>query len=102
MGYRDKSGLAADRFEGLRRRKMCQHYRIAIIQLRSGRRDQLIVRYRIGATSLDFTPNGREPWLLVARAPGWAEVELHLEEPGGGEVIAPGVKIEEAAIAVIV
>ncbi len=95
-------GLAADRFGGLRRRKMCQHYRIAIIQLRSGRRDQLIMRYRISGTSLDFTPNGREPWLLVARAPGWAEVELHLEEPGGGEVIAPGVKIEEAAIAVIV
>ena len=55
----------------------------------------------VGGAGLDFTPNGREPWLLVARAPGWAEVELHLEESGGGEVIAPGVEIEEAAIAVI-
>ena len=81
---------------------MCQHYRIAIIQLRSGCREQLIVRYPISFPSLDFTPNAREPWLLVARAPGWAEVELYLEELGGGEVIAPGVKIEEAAIAVIV
>ena len=55
----------------------------------------------VSGAGLDFTPNGREPWLLVARAPGWAEVELHLEEPGGGEVTAPGVKIEEAAITVI-
>ena len=94
--------MAADRFEGLRRQKMCQHYRIAIIQLRNGRRDQLIVRYRISVPSLDFTPNAREPWLLVARAPGWAEVELQLEKPGSGEVIAPAVKIEEAVIAVIV
>ena len=36
----------------------------------------------------------------MAREPRWAEVTLHLKEPGIGDVIAPGVKIEEAAIAV--
>jgi len=36
----------------------------------------------------------------VAREPRWAEVTLHLEEPGSGDVIAPGGKIEEAAVAV--
>ena len=28
----------------------------------------------LGGASLDFTPNGLERWLLVARAPGRAEV----------------------------
>jgi hypothetical protein len=46
---------------------------------------------------LAFAPNGHEPRLLVAREPRWAEVTLHLEEPGSGDVIAPGVEIEEAA-----
>ncbi len=50
---------------------------------------------------LAYAPNGREPRLLVAREPRWAEVTLHLEEPGSGDVIAPGVEIEEAAIAAI-
>jgi hypothetical protein len=36
----------------------------------------------------------------MAREPRWAEVALHLEEPGSGDVIAPGIEIEEAAIAV--
>ena len=36
----------------------------------------------------------------MAREPRWAEVTLHLEEPGSGDVIAPGGKIEEAAVAV--
>ena len=53
-----------------------------------------------GAANLADTPNGREPRLLVAREPRRAEVTLHLEESGIGEVIAPGVEIEEAAIAV--
>ena len=44
-----------------------------------------------------FAPNGHEPRLLVARETRWAEVTLHLEEPSSGDVIAPGVEIEEAA-----
>jgi len=34
----------------------------------------------------------------VAREPWGAEVTLHLEEPGSGEIIAPSVEIEEATI----
>jgi hypothetical protein len=49
---------------------------------------------------LAFAPYGREPRLLVARESRRAVVMPHLEQPGSGNVIAPGVEIEEAAIAV--
>src|SRR5271169_4314293 len=49
---------------------------------------------------LAFAPDGREPPLLVARQSRRAVVMPHLEEPGRGDVIAPCVVIEEAAIAV--
>ncbi len=52
------------------------------------------------AAGLAFAPNGREPRLLVAREPRRAEVTLDLEKSGSADVIAPGVEIEEAAIAV--
>ena len=48
-----------------------------------------------------FAPNGREPRLLVAREPRRAEVTLKFDEAGRRDVFAPGVEIEEAAIAVI-
>ena len=50
--------------------------------------------------TLPFAPDGREPPLLVARQSRRAVVMPHLEEPGCGDVIAPGVVIEEAAIAI--
>ena len=46
-----------------------------------------------GASGLAYAPNGREPRLLVAWEPRWAEVTLHLEESGSGDVMAPGVEI---------
>ena len=52
------------------------------------------------AAGLAFVPNGREPRLLMARKPRRAEVTLHLEKTCGGDVMAPGVEVEEAAIAV--
>ncbi len=67
----------------------------------------MVVHFRIPyslselAAGPAFAPNGHEPRLLVAREPRWAEVTLHLEEPGSGDVIAPGVEIEETAVAVI-
>ncbi len=50
---------------------------------------------------LAFAPYGCEPRLLVARKSRWAIVVSHLEEPGSSNEIAPGVEIEEAAIAAI-
>jgi hypothetical protein len=50
---------------------------------------------------LAFAPYGREPRLLVARKSRRAVVVSHLVEPGSSNVIAPGVEIEEAAIAAI-
>src|SRR5215469_10816593 len=50
---------------------------------------------------LAFAPYGCEPRLLVARTSRWAIVVSHLEEPGSSNEIAPGVEIEEAAIAAI-
>jgi hypothetical protein len=50
---------------------------------------------------LAFAPYGREPRLLVARNSRRAVVVSHLEEPGSSNVIAPGVEIEQAAIAAI-
>src|SRR6516165_5421482 len=50
--------------------------------------------------TLPFAPDGREPPLLVARQSRRAVVMPHLQEPGCGDVIAPGVVIEEAAIAI--
>ena len=47
-----------------------------------------------------FVPDGREPPLLVARESGRAVVMPYLHEPGSSDVIAPGGKIEEAAVAV--
>ena len=49
---------------------------------------------------LIFAPNSREPRLLVARESRRAVIMFHLEEPGSGDKIAPGVEIEEAAIAI--
>src|SRR5947208_7741521 len=46
-----------------------------------------------------FAPYGREPQLLLARKSRRAVVVSHLEEPGTSNVIAPGVEIEETAIA---
>ena len=54
------------------------------------------------AGGLAFAPNGCKPRLLVTREPRRAEVTLHLEESGIGDVIAPGVEIKEAAITVTV
>jgi hypothetical protein len=48
-----------------------------------------------------FAPYGREPRLLLARKSRRAVVVSHLEEPGSSNVIAPGVEIEEAAVAAI-
>ena len=50
---------------------------------------------------LAFAPYGREPRLLAARKSRRAVVVSHLVEPGSSNVIAPGVEIEEAAIAAI-
>ena len=50
---------------------------------------------------LAFAPYGREPRLLVARKSRRAVVMSHLAEPGSSNVIAPGIEIEEAAIAAI-
>jgi hypothetical protein len=50
---------------------------------------------------LAFAPYGCKPRLLVARKSRWAIVVSHLEEPGSSNEIAPGVEIEEAAIAAI-
>jgi hypothetical protein len=47
-----------------------------------------------------FAPNGREPWLLVKRESRRTVVVPQLNEPGSGYVVAPGVEVEEAAIAV--
>ncbi len=47
-----------------------------------------------------FTQDGREPPLLVAWESGRAVVMPYLQEPGGSDEIAPGGKIEEAAVAV--
>jgi hypothetical protein len=54
-----------------------------------------------GRSRLAFAPYGREPRLLVARKSRRAVVVFDLEEPGSSNVIAPGVEIEEAAIAAI-
>jgi len=59
----------------------------------------LAVRARPGGLAL--APNGREPGLLMSRPPRRAVVIVHLYEPGRGDVIAPGVKIEETGIATI-
>ena len=48
---------------------------------------------------LAFAPYGREPGLLVTRKSRRAVVVSHLEESGSSDIIAPGVEIEEAAIA---
>jgi hypothetical protein len=48
-----------------------------------------------------FAPYGREPRLLLARKSRRAVVVSHLAEPGSSNVIAPGVEIEEAAVAAI-
>jgi hypothetical protein len=50
---------------------------------------------------LAFAPYGCEPRLLVAWTSRWAIVVSYLEEPGSSNEIAPGVEIEEAAIAAI-
>jgi hypothetical protein len=50
---------------------------------------------------LAFAPYGREPQLLLVRKSRRAVVVSHLEEPGSSNVIAPGVEIEETAIAAI-
>ena len=50
--------------------------------------------------TLPFAPDGREPPLVVARQPWRAVVMAHLQEAGCGDVITPGVVIEEAAIAI--
>jgi len=56
-----------------------------------------VLKQRAG---LAFAPNGSKPRLLVARKPPGTEVTLHLEESDSGDIIAPGIKIEEAAISV--
>src|SRR6266511_6083285 len=69
------------------------------------RRDSLINLYPENLppyqpVGLAFAPYGREPRLLVARESLWTVVMPHLNESGSANVIAPGVEIEEAAIAV--
>ena len=54
----------------------------------------------LSAVGSAFTPYGCEPRLLVARKSRRAIVMQHLEEPSSANVIAPGVEIEEAAIAI--
>src|SRR5215470_13372533 len=53
------------------------------------------------AGAVALAPNRREPGLLMPRPPRRAVVMAHLHEPGRGDVIAPGVKIEETGIATI-
>ncbi len=58
------------------------------------------LRDEISKVALAFAPNGRQPRLPMARKPWWPEITLHLDESDGGDVIAPGVEFEEAAIAI--
>src|SRR5215468_3652450 len=46
-----------------------------------------------------LTPHGREPGLPLAREAGWAVVVAQLVEAGGGDVAAPRLEVEEAAVA---
>src|SRR5436305_1189305 len=48
---------------------------------------------------LCLSPHGGEPGLLVARQAGRPVVVPQLDEAGGGHLAAPGVEIEEAAVA---
>src|SRR5690349_16620220 len=48
---------------------------------------------------LCLSPHGGEPGLLVARQAGRPVVVPQLDEAGGSHLAAPGVEIEEAAVA---
>src|SRR5271154_4045165 len=64
---------------------------------------QLVIAKRLPEVLayLGFAPNGREPGLPGSRQARWAVVMADLYETGCGDVIAPGVEIEEAGIAIV-
>src|SRR5271154_5477143 len=64
---------------------------------------QLVIAKRLPEVLayLGFAPNSREPGLPGSRQARWAVVMADLYETGCGDVIAPGVEIEEAGIAIV-
>ena len=58
------------------------------------------IRVRAISATLSFARNGCEPRLLVMREPWWPVVMLDDDEPSVRQIVAPGVEIEETAIAI--
>ena len=66
----------------------------AFASFRSAAANSLVVRCSV------LAPDGRQPRLLVTWSPRRTVIVLHFDESRGGHVVAPGVEIEKAAIAI--